>query len=92
MSAHKLIHNYVKETYIDIDYPILAVNNYYILDKDKNHYSIVFSVTANDCLYIATGKKFRFTLNLQVKDNSIIETGIVCTELTPLELQEITTS
>ena len=90
MSAHKLIHKYIKETYIKIDYPILIVNNYYILDKGKNHYSAVFSVTANDCLYIETGKKFHFTLKLQFKDNTVVETGIECTELTPFELQEIT--
>ncbi len=89
---HRIIHKYVSETYVNIDYPIIIVDNYYIVDKSDDGYSVVFSATANDCLYIQTGKKFHFTINMQVKNETVTEIGLVCTELTPTELQEITSS
>ena len=88
MSERQLLYDYIDNKYVNIPYPIITIKYYYI----TGGYRVHFVGIANDCIYIETGKRFRFSIDMQIVNGEIKESQLLCTDLDPNELQEITNS
>lgn len=72
------------------DTQIFVINRKEILtDNNKGCICIKMSLTANDCLYIATGTTFPVEFKLKFRDNTVHRCIVIADTLTSDEIQEL---
>jgi hypothetical protein len=86
MTLKSLTRTWINETF---DNGTFNINSKHISYGEKGIVVVFLTLTANDCLYIATDKKFSVEYTIKFQDNKITDISFCAWKLSTTELREL---